>query len=120
MNKSTIYYHNPKCSKSMEGLEILKQNQIKVKIKLYLSEKISFIEIKNIIKKLEINAIDIVRLKEKIIKDENINFSNMSDTEIINTLVKYPILIERPIIVTGKKAIIGRPPELIKNFLHTQ
>ena len=55
--------------------------------------------------------------KIKIIKEENINFDHMTDIEIINTLVRYPILIERPILVTKNKAILGRPPELIENIL---
>ena len=112
-----IYYHNPRCSKSRKGLEILEKNKAEAKIKLYLSEEITFNEIKDIIRKLKIKPIQLVRIKEKIVKEENINFDHMTDTEIINTLVRYPVLIERPILVTKNKAILGRPPELIENIL---
>ena len=112
-----IYYHNPRCSKSRKGLEILEKNKAEAKIKLYLSEKMTFNEIKEIIRKLRIKPIQLVRTKEKIIKEENINFDHMTDIEIINTLVRYPILIERPILVTKNKAILGRPPKLIENIL---
>ena len=112
-----IYYHNPKCSKSREGLKIVEESAHNYKIKLYLSEKITFTELVQIIDKLKIKPIDLVRKKEKIIKEKDLDLSNMSDKEIIETLVENPILIERPILVTETKAIVGRPPELINTIL---
>ena len=112
-----IYYHNPKCSKSREGLKIVEESAHNYKIKLYLSEKITFTELVQIIDKLKIKPIDLVRKKEKIIKEKDLNLSSMSDKEIIETLVENPILIERPILVTETKAIVGRPPELINTIL---
>lgn len=112
-----IYYHNPRCSKSREGLKILEKNTGNVKVKLYLSDAISFSELEQIIKKLRIKPIDLVRKKEPLIKEKNLSIKDMTDKEIIETLLKYPILIERPILVTNNKAVIGRPPELIKTIL---
>ena len=112
-----IYYHNPKCSKSREGLKIVEERAHNYKIKLYLSEKITFTELVQIIDKLKIKPIDLVRKKEKIIKEKDLDLSSMSDKEIIETLVENPILIERPILVTETKAIVGRPPELINTIL---
>ena len=112
-----IYYHNPKCSKSREGLKIVEESAHNYKIKLYLSEKITFTELVQIIDKLKIKPIDLVRKKEKIIKEKGLDLSSMSDKEIIETLVENPILIERPILVTDNKAIVGRPPELINTIL---
>ncbi|MBT3520568.1 MAG: arsenate reductase (glutaredoxin) [Gammaproteobacteria bacterium] len=112
-----IYYHNPKCSKSREGLKIVEESAHNYKIKLYLSEKITFTELVQIIDKLKIKPIDLVRKKEKIIKEKDLDLSSMSDKEIIETLVENPILIERPILVTETKAIVGRPPELINTIL---
>ena len=112
-----IYYHNPKCSKSREGLKIVEESAHNYKIKLYLSEKITFTELVQIIDKLKIKPIDLVRKKEKIIKEKDLDLSSMSDKEIIETLVENPILIERPILVTDNKAIVGRPPELINTIL---
>ena len=112
-----IYYHNPRCSKSREGLNILEKNNIYAKIKLYLSEEITFEELKNIIRKLNIDPIDLVRKKEDIIKKEKLDLKSMSNKEIIETLISFPILIERPILISKTKAVIGRPPELIKSIL---
>ena len=80
-----IYYHNPRCSKSREGLNIIKKNNINAKIKLYLSEEITFEELKDIINKLNIDPIDLVRKKEDIIKKEKLDLISMSNKEIIET-----------------------------------
>ena len=112
-----IYYHNPRCSKSREGLNIIEKNNLNAKIKLYLSEEITFEELKNIIRKLNIDPIDLVRKKEDIIKKEKLDLKSMSNKEIIETLISFPILIERPILISKTKAVIGRPPELIKSIL---
>ena len=112
-----IYYHNPRCSKSREGLNIIEKNNINAKIKLYLSEEITFEELKNIIRKLNIDPIDLVRKKEDIIKKEKLDLKSMSNKEIIETLISFPILIERPILISKTEAVIGRPPELIKSIL---
>ena len=60
---------------------------------------------------------DLIRKNEKVIKEEGLKFDDMSDDEIISLLIEYPILIERPILVSGDEAIVGRPPELIKSML---
>ena len=112
-----IYYHNPRCSKSREGLNIIEKNNINAKIKLYLSEEITFEELKDIINKLNIDPIDLVRKKEDVIKKEKLDLKSMSNKEIIETLISFPILIERPILISKTKAVIGRPPELIKSIL---
>tara|TARA_B100000795_G_scaffold97257_1_gene71364 strand:+ start:513 stop:854 length:342 start_codon:yes stop_codon:yes gene_type:complete len=112
-----IYYHNPKCSKSREGLKIIDDSSHDFTIKLYLSEKITFTELVQIIDKLKIKPIDLVRKKEKIIKEKDLDFNSMSDKTIIETLIKHPILIERPILVSDTSAVVGRPPELIKTIL---
>ncbi|MEL0103069.1 MAG: ArsC/Spx/MgsR family protein [Gammaproteobacteria bacterium] len=117
MDKTFIYYHNPRCSKSREGLSILEKSIENFKIKLYLTENITFNELKQIVNKLNIKPIDLVRKKEKVIKDNKINLDCMLDKEILETLIAYPILIERPILISEDKAIIGRPPELIKSIL---
>jgi len=117
MDKSFIYYHNPRCSKSREGLKILEKNTENVKVKLYLSDAISFSELEQIIKKLRIKPIDLVRKKEPLIKEKNLPIKDMTDKEIIETLLNYPILIERPILVSNNDAAIGRPPEHIKSIL---
>ena len=77
MDKLFIYYHNPRCSKSQEGLNIVEKNNINAKIKLYLSEEITFEELQDIINKLDIDPIDLVRKKEDIIKKEKLDLKSM-------------------------------------------
>ena len=112
-----IYYHNPRCSKSREGLSILEKSGKSFKIKHYLLEDVNYEELSQIINKLKIKPIDLVRKKEKIIKEKGIDLDSMTDKKILETLVSNPILIERPILITKDKAAIGRPPELIKSIL---
>tara|TARA_Y200000002_G_scaffold9709_1_gene7982 strand:- start:429 stop:770 length:342 start_codon:yes stop_codon:yes gene_type:complete len=112
-----IYYHNPRCSKSREGLKLIEKSKKKVEIKLYLSENVTNAELINVIKKLEIKPIELVRKKEKILKEKNIALDKMSDNDIIELLLKYPVLIERPILISDTNAVVGRPPENLKIML---
>ncbi len=107
------YYHNPKCSKSRQGLEILNNAGISFTIKEYLKEKLDQAEITNLLNSLNLEAKDIVRTKEAIIRDANIDLSNISSNDLINYIIKYPILLERPIFINDNGAVIGRPPENI-------
>ncbi|MDO9275142.1 MAG: arsenate reductase (glutaredoxin) [Lutibacter sp.] len=108
-------YHNPRCGKSREGLAILQESKLPFKIINYLENPLSTEELTEIIKLLGIAPIDLVRKNEAIWK-ENFKGKNLSDSEILNAMVKNPKLIERPIVVNDDKAVIGRPPELIKSI----
>ena len=78
---------------------------------MYLDEKLEKNFLKEIIQKLGMNPRDLLRTGESAYKDNNLKDSNISDEEIINLMIEYPKLIERPIYVKGSKAIVGRPPE---------
>tara|TARA_Y100001936_G_scaffold66836_1_gene65840 strand:- start:712 stop:1056 length:345 start_codon:yes stop_codon:yes gene_type:complete len=112
-----IYYHNPRCSKSREGLKLLESSKKQFKVKLYLSEELLYSEIEDLLDKLQIDPKELIRKKEKIIEEKGIDLKNMTKKEIILTILKYPILIERPILVSKDKAVIGRPPEIINSIL---
>ena len=112
-----IYYHNPRCSKSREGLKILESSKKQFKVKLYLSEELLYSEIEDLLDKLQIDPKELIRKKEKIIEEKGIDLKNMTKKEMILTILKYPILIERPILVSKDKAVIGRPPEIINSIL---
>ena len=112
-----IYYHNPRCSKSREGLKLLESSKKQFKVKLYLSEELFYSEIEDLLDKLQIDPKELIRKKEKIIEEKGIDLKNMTKKEIILTILKYPILIERPILVSKDKAVIGRPPEIINSIL---
>lgn len=109
-------YHNPRCGKSREGLAILQASQLPFEIINYIETPLSENELAEIIKLLGIPPIDLVRKNEDLWK-ENYKGKNLSDSEIITAMVKNPKLIERPIVINKSKAVIGRPPEIIKSIL---
>ncbi|PIA77467.1 arsenate reductase (glutaredoxin) [Gaetbulibacter sp. 4G1] len=109
-------YHNNRCSKSRCGLEILEKSGKSFEIIKYLEDTLSAKTLKDIITLLKIKPIDLVRKNEAIWK-ENYKNKILTDTQIINAMAENPKLIERPIIINGNKAVIGRPPELILDIL---
>jgi len=109
-------YHNPRCKKSREGLAILENSRKNFEIIKYLENTVSKEELQTVIKKLNISPIEIVRKNEKIWK-ENFKGKELSENDIVNAMLAYPKLIERPIVIYDDKAIIGRPPETIKDFI---
>ena len=109
-------YHNPRCSKSRQGLAILEESKFEFETIKYLETPISAEEITEILDLLNIPPIDLVRKNEAIWK-ENFKGKELSDDEIIIALANNPKLIERPIVINNGKAVIGRPPEIIKSIL---
>lgn len=109
-------YHNPRCRKSREGLQILEDSKEDFEVVLYLEKPPSGNELKSIIKKLGITPRELVRTGEADWK-ENFKGKDLTDDEIITAMVSYPKLIERPIVVKGNQAVVGRPPERIKELL---
>ena len=109
-------YHNPRCSKSRQGLEIVENSAKEFEVVKYLDNIPSEKELKEIINLLDISPIQLVRKNEQIWKD-NFKGKELSDAEIIKAMVENPKLIERPIVVNGNKAVIGRPPETIKEII---
>ena len=117
MNKEIIIYHNPKCSKSRKALEIIKSKKIEPTIILYLVNKLSKTEVENLLSKLGLSIRDILRTSEDEYKNNNLKNENLSDDKLIEFLIKFPKLLQRPIVVRNNKALIGRPPENILNLL---
>ncbi|GLB53816.1 arsenate reductase (glutaredoxin) [Neptunitalea chrysea] len=109
-------YHNPRCGKSREGLKIVEESGAEVEVVKYLDNVPSLEELKNIIKLLGITPMELVRTKEAIWK-ENYKGKTFTDDELIKIMVENPKLIERPIVINGTKAVVGRPPEKIKDIL---
>lgn len=109
-------YHNNRCSKSRCGLEIVKESGKEFEIVNYLVDAPSFTDLEGIIALLDISPIELIRKNEGIWKDKYKGLS-LSNDELINAMVEHPKLIERPIVINGNKAIIGRPPERIKTIL---
>lgn len=108
-------YHNPRCRKSREGLKILEESNQKFEIIEYLKTPPPHNELKNIIDLLSIAPIELIRKNEAIWKEKYKNKS-FTDTEIIDLMTENPKLIERPIVFTEDKAVIGRPPDNIRDM----
>lgn len=109
-------YHNPRCSKSRETLEILESKKVKYEIVKYLDVPLGEEKLSKIIKLLNIKPIELIRKNESIWKEKFKNL-NFSDEELIHLMTKYPKLIERPIVINDQKAIIGRPPKRILDII---
>ena len=107
-------FHNPRCSKSRETLNIIIENNIKHNITLYLENPLSVEEIRIIIKKLDTTANNIIRKNEDIYR--KLNLKDADEETLIKKISENPILLERPIVVEGNRAIIGRPPENVKTL----
>lgn len=105
-------YHNPRCSKSRAGVQLLEQLQKPFQTVLYMEDRLSYEELEAIIKKLGIRPFELVRRNETLWK-ENFKDKNLTDSQIIALMVENPQLIERPIVVKGNKAVVGRPTENI-------
>ena len=103
-------YHNAKCSKSRKTLDIIKSRTSNFEIIEYLNNPIKFKEIKLILTLLKIKPFKLIRSQESIWK-ENYKEKKLNDDEIINAIIDHPKLMQRPIVKTATKAIIGRPPE---------
>ena len=109
-------YHNPRCSKSRQGVKILENSKQKFETIFYLVNIPKESELREIINLLEISPIELVRKNEKIWK-EHFKGIDLSDNEIIKAMIENPKLIERPIVINNKKAVIGRPPESIASII---
>ncbi len=103
-------YHNPRCRKSRQTLALIQENGITPEIIEYLKSPISVSEIASLLEMLNIRPIQLIRKADQIWQ-ENFKGKDLSDDEIVNAMVEYPKLIERPIVTEKGKAIIGRPPE---------
>lgn len=109
-------YHNPRCGKSRNCLAFIEETGQEFEVIKYLEETPSFQELASVIKKLDCKPINLVRVKEKIWID-SYKDKSLTNDEIIQAMVDNPILIERPIVIKGEKAIIGRIIEDVATFI---
>lgn len=109
-------YHNPRCRKSRETLQIIEDAGANVEIVKYLEDVPTTAELKDLISKLGIPAEKLLRKGEAIFK-ENYKGKSLSEDEWIEAMIQNPKLIERPIVVKGDKAVLGRPPQNVEELL---
>ena len=110
-------YHNPRCSKSRQTLELLQSNNIEPEIVLYLETPPSAADIEALLSKLGISARELLRNGEDAYKENNLKDKSLSDAALIEAMTKFPKLIQRPIVVKGDKAVLGRPPENVLELI---
>lgn len=110
-------YHNPRCSKSRQTLDLIRSKGFEPKIVLYLEEVLSESELARILDLLDRSPAEIIRQNEADCKAHCTNIHDLSKEAQIALMVQYPKVIERPIVVRGERAIIGRPPELVLDLL---
>ncbi len=109
-------YHNPRCSKSRQTLNIIQEAGAEVEIVEYLKEVPTADELKSVLSKLNLEAVDILRKGEAIFK-EQFKGQTYTNDEWVDIMIANPKLIERPIVVKGDKAVLGRPPENVNSLL---
>lgn len=112
---NVVIYHNPKCSKSRQTLALLEERGISPEIRKYIKSPLNKSELLDLSKKLELPFSSMVRTKESEIKENNIDINR--DEECLEAMIKFPKLLERPIVVVGNKAVFGRPPENILSII---
>jgi len=116
-NARLVIYHNPRCSKSRETLQILEHNNLAPKVIEYLDEPPTRQELKEIIGMLGISARDLLRTGEPVYQDTELDSAALSEDEIIAAICTHPILLQRPIVVSGERAVIGRPPAKVLEII---
>ncbi len=112
----TKIYHNPRCTKSRQGLEVLQNSGEQFEIVKYLENIPTKDELRKVLGYLNISAENLVRKNEAIWK-ENYRGKNLSEENILDAMIQYPKLIERPIVIRDNKAVVGRPTEKIYDLL---
>lgn len=110
-------YHNPRCSKSRQTLALLQEKGIEPQVVLYLENTPDAATLKSLIDKLGITPRQLMRDKEPEYRENNLDDSALSEDQLVAAMVAHPKLIERPIVVSGERAVLGRPPENVLELL---
>ena len=113
---SVIVLHNPRCRKSREAVHYLEEKSVAFETRLYLEDKLNVAALKVILEQLQMSAFDLARRTEQVYKDQ-VKGKDLGEDALIKLMVDHPKLIERPIIIKGDKAVVGRPKELIDTIL---
>ncbi len=114
---NVIIWHNPRCSKSRSGLALVEGEGIEPTIVRYLEEPPTAEELDRVLKLLDMAPRDLMRRKEAIYKELGLNDENLTRSQLIAAMVENPKLIERPVVIKGDRAALGRPPEAILEIL---
>ncbi|MCK5576023.1 MAG: arsenate reductase (glutaredoxin) [Sphingomonadales bacterium] len=110
-------WHNPRCSKSRQTMELLEAKGVTPEVKLYLDDAPTMAEIDDVLTKLGMEPRDAMRTKEDVYKELNLGNEGLSRDDLVKAMSENPKLIERPIVINGDKAKHGRPPEQVLGIL---
>ncbi|HEX6086669.1 MAG TPA: arsenate reductase (glutaredoxin) [Thermoanaerobaculia bacterium] len=111
-----LFLHNPRCSKSRAALELVREAGVALPVREYLDEPLSLEELRRIVELLGVRPVDIVRRGEPQFAALGLSDATPDD-EVLRAMAQHPILIERPIVVRGGRAVVGRPPETVRQLL---
>ena len=114
---SVTIFHNPRCSKSRQTLSLIQEKNIDINIIEYLKTPPDISQLRQILKQLGYEPRQLMRKSEQIYKDLDLGNENKTEEDLVIAMTQNPILIERPIVLSGEKAAIGRPPETVLNIL---
>ncbi|HEX8254433.1 MAG TPA: arsenate reductase (glutaredoxin) [Thermoanaerobaculia bacterium] len=111
-----VFLHNPRCSKSRAALELVRESGVELPVRDYLAAPLSIEELRRIVQLLGVRPIEIVRRNEP--QYASLGLSDTTpDADVLRAMAEHPILIERPIVVRGDRAVVGRPPETVQELL---
>lgn len=116
LRMTDLFLHNPRCSKSRAALEIVRESGVELRVREYLDDPLSADELRRIVQLLGVRPIDIVRRGEAQYAALSLGDATPDD-EVLRAMAEHPILIERPIVVRGDRAVVARPPEIVREIL---
>jgi arsenate reductase (glutaredoxin) len=116
MSNTIQIFHNPRCSKSREALNLLQEQHVSIEVIEYLNGDLNKSTLESVLNKLKISAFDLLRKGEDDYK-AFIKGKDLSENEVIDLMIQHPKLIERPIVINGDKAVVGRPPSLVLDLI---
>ena len=116
-DSDVVLWHNPRCSKSRQALELLRSHGVEARVVPYLDEPPSAGEIERVLALLGIEPRDLMRKKEDAYADLGLDDPTRTRAELIAAMIERPILIERPVAIRGDRAVLGRPPEKVLELL---
>ncbi len=117
MKKKLTVYQKPTCTKCRMTLRLLQERGAEFEVINYFETPLTEADLRGLLKKLRLSARELLRKDEPVAKDLGIGKRDFSDTELIVLMAKYPALIQRPIVVRGDQAVLGRPPENVEKLL---
>jgi len=110
-------YHNPRCSKSRQTMQLIESSGIAPQVIEYLKQPPGYEDLENVLNLLGMEPRELMRTQEKAYKENNLDDPGLTREDLIKAMIEHPILIERPIVLHNGKAIIGRPPEKVRDIL---